>query len=168
MNRNLTAESNTQLLGWFKATKTTCSVTTCPTSDTHDKSALTSATKGNQGTNRKTDVTEITCKRLKRAWVTESLMRHDSQSFFAFSVIFLFTHCEAKSENYSEVRKLLPVGEGFGSETGVWRFNFNWSQCNLGVNPVPLQKNRRVRLTRWEMPNTDVHLSDIFLGEGAM
>ena len=47
----------------IKATKTTCSVTTCRTSDTHDKSGLTSATKVNQGMNRKTDVTEIAYKR---------------------------------------------------------------------------------------------------------
>ena len=90
-------------------------------SDTQNKSALTSATERNQGMNRKTDVTEISCKRLKRAWVTESLkqcrldMAH--KTVFVFSVIFLFSYCEAKPENCSEARcKLLPTGGGFAAE----------------------------------------------------
>ena len=96
-------------------------MTTCRTSDTQDKSALTSATKGNHGMNRKTDVTEITCKRLKRAWVTESLKQGKLgmalKSVFAFSVIFWFTCCEAKPENCSEALcKLLPTGGGFAAE----------------------------------------------------
>ena len=70
---------------------------------------------------RKTDVTEITCKRLKRAWVTESLKQGKLgmalKSVFAFSVIFWFTCCEAKPENCSETRcKLLPTGGGFAAE----------------------------------------------------
>ena len=96
-------------------------MTTCLTSDTHDKSALTSATKGNQGMNRKTDLTEITCKRLKRAWLTESLTQcrlgMALKSVFASSVIFLFPYCEGKPENCSETRcKLLPTGGGFAPE----------------------------------------------------
>ena len=93
----------------------------CRTSGTHDKSALTSAAKGNQGMNRKTDVTEITCKRLKIAWITESLkqcrLSMVPKSVFAFSVLFLFTYCEAKRDNCSETRyKLLPVGGSFAPE----------------------------------------------------
>ena len=94
----------------------------CRTSDTHDKSALTSAAKGNQGMNRKTNVTEITCKRLKIAWITESLIKQCRlsmvpKSVFAFSVLFLFTYCEAKPNNCSETRcKLLPVGGSFAPE----------------------------------------------------
>ena len=39
------------------------------------------------------------------------------QSVFVFSVLFLFTYCEAKPDNCSVARcKLLPVGEGFASE----------------------------------------------------
>ena len=96
-------------------------MTTCRTSDTHDKSALTSAAKVNQGMNRKTDTTEITCKRLKIAWVTEPLKRRRLamalKSVFAFTVLFLFTYCKAKPENCSETRcKLLPVGGGFPFE----------------------------------------------------
>ena len=72
--------------------------------------------------NRKTDATEITCKILKIAWVTESALKHCRlsmalKSVFTFSVLFLFSYCEAKPENCSESRcKLLPVGGRFASE----------------------------------------------------
>ena len=93
----------------------------CRTSDTHDKSALTSATKIIQGMNRKTDAAEITCKRLEIAWVTEPLKQcrlcMALKSVLAFSVLFLFTYCEAKPDNCSDTRcKLLPVRKGFASE----------------------------------------------------
>ena len=54
---------------------------------------------------------------------------------FAFSVFFLFSYCEAKPENCSEIRcKLLPVGEGFASE-------FRKKASEKGVRLVYLNLN---------------------------
>ena len=101
--------------------------------------------------NRKTDATEITCKRLKIAWVTLSLKQRRLamalKSVFAFSVFFLFSYCEAKPENCSETRcKLLPVGEGFASEfrskafeKGVRLVYLNLIIGNDSYDPLELQ-----------------------------
>ena len=58
------------------------------------------------------------------------------QSVFAFSVLFLFTYCDAKPNNCNEADdarcKLLPVGKGFASE-------FRSKAVEKGVRMIYLQ-----------------------------
>ena len=112
---------------------------------------MTSATKVNQGINRETDATDITCARLTIAWVTESLKQRRLgmalKSIFALSVLLLCTYCEAKPENCSDTRcKLLPLGEGFASEfpskafeKGVRLVYLNLKIGNDSYDPLELQ-----------------------------
>lgn len=69
------------------------------------------------------------------------------KSVFAFSVLFLFTYCEAKPENCSEARcKLMPVREGLASEfrskaseKGVRLVYLNLKIGNDGYDPLESQ-----------------------------
>ena len=82
------------------------------------------------------------------------------KSVFPFSVLFLFTYCEAKPENCSEVRcKLSPVGEGFVSEfrrkaneKGVRLVYLNIIIGNDSYDPLELQDVFLPR--RWVWANT--------------
>lgn len=57
------------------------------------------------------------------------------RSVFAFSVLFLFTYCDAKADNCSQARcKLLPLSKGFASE-------FRSKAVEKGVRMIYLQLN---------------------------
>ena len=102
--------------------------------------------------NRETDTTKIALKRLKIAWgmvyrVAKAMQTMAFKSVLAFSVLFLFTYCEAKPESCSEARcKLFPVGEGFASEfrskaseKGVRLVYLNLKFGNDSYDPLELQ-----------------------------
>lgn len=91
------------------------------------------------------------------------------RSVFAFSVLFLFTYCDAKADNCSEARcKLLPLSKGFASEfrskaveKGV---RMIYLQLKIGHDSYnPLQASNEFLPYRWVWAPTIGELFAIFV-----
>ena len=94
--------------------------------------------------------------------VAKAVQNMAFKSLFAFSVLFLFTYCEAKPESCSEARcKLSPVGEGFASEfrnkaseKGVRLVYLNLKIGNDSYDPLELHVQDEFLPHRWVWANT--------------